>query len=316
MFLYFVITEQCNLFCPFCIRGTKKSFFMDCKTFSTIIQANDFSKDTILLTGGEPTLHEELPQFLKMASERAAHVVLCSNGTSHVDFAASNFAIQLSLDGTRKIHDAIRGSGSFQKCLDSFSFYRKKGVPVTLSSTVCPQNVRHMASLCRLINRLNPVYWKVSLDQNDWMNPKGVGIERWNRLVDQLLGLCTCHLSIQRMFAFPAMDKIKDFKGKNPGLNCGCCTGKVYIYPDFEVFPCTCLRDFPLGNLKTESLSQILRGKGAVRFSAYSPAHSQSCKSCRYLLLCNGGCIGASYRSKGSLGHGDPRCPLQREEQR
>ena len=96
---------------------------------------------------------------------------------------------------------------------------------------------------------------------------------------------------------------------KNAIKNCGNCTHKVYIYPDLNVYSCTCLDFLPIGNLKKDNLCKILLSENSKKFINYSPKLEKTCMECKYLELCNGGCIGTAFKAHREFGHGDPRCP-------
>lgn len=80
-----------------------------------------------------------------------------------------------------------------------------------------------------------------------------------------------------------------------------------------SVYPCTCLTDFCLGNLKLLPLSRILKSDLALKFANYTLLPDSNCNSCEYLKYCNGGCIGMSYHYFYKIGYGDPRCPKLRD---
>ena len=94
--------------------------------------------------------------------------------------------------------------------------------------------------------------------------------------------------------------------------NCGSGRDKLYVYPDFNVYSCTCLTDFCLGNLKKNALEEILMGEGIRLFSEYKIGSDVICGECKYFAFCKGGCIGMSYHYFGTIGKGDIRCPILR----
>ena len=64
MQLYLLVNEKCNLKCGFCIRGKGIQEQLDIKKFKDVLEINDFSKYTIMISGGEPSLFDELPQLI------------------------------------------------------------------------------------------------------------------------------------------------------------------------------------------------------------------------------------------------------------
>lgn len=81
------ITSACNLDCPICYVHNKNdnAFHMGIEDFKKIVEhlQNDHGGelDIVNLTGGEPTLHPRLPEFLELAQAAGIHrVTVCSNG--------------------------------------------------------------------------------------------------------------------------------------------------------------------------------------------------------------------------------------------
>ncbi|MBD3262637.1 MAG: radical SAM protein, partial [Candidatus Altiarchaeales archaeon] len=59
-----LVTSACNMQCPHCCRGESGTAFMSMPTFRKAIEfANDTEEGSLVLSGGEPTLH---PKFMDM----------------------------------------------------------------------------------------------------------------------------------------------------------------------------------------------------------------------------------------------------------
>ena len=67
MQMYLLLTETCNLNCGFCIRGRKReNSYLNLNDLKKVIKSNDFSKYHLMLTGGEPSLHPDLPEIIDL----------------------------------------------------------------------------------------------------------------------------------------------------------------------------------------------------------------------------------------------------------
>jgi len=79
-----LFTPGCNLRCPFChnwqIVVDPKPPFLNEETALKILESRKKFVDAVVVTGGEPTLHKELPKFLKKLKERGFAVKLDTNG--------------------------------------------------------------------------------------------------------------------------------------------------------------------------------------------------------------------------------------------
>jgi pyruvate formate lyase activating enzyme len=79
-----LFTPGCNLRCPFChnwrIVVDPKPPFLNEETALKILEERKKYIDAVVVTGGEPTIHKELPKFLKKLKDRGFSVKLDTNG--------------------------------------------------------------------------------------------------------------------------------------------------------------------------------------------------------------------------------------------
>jgi len=79
-----LFTPGCNLRCPFChnwrIVVDPKPPFLNEEAALKILEERKKYVDAVVVTGGEPTIHKELPKFLKKMKERGFSVKLDTNG--------------------------------------------------------------------------------------------------------------------------------------------------------------------------------------------------------------------------------------------
>lgn len=80
-----VFTLGCNLRCPFChnpdlVLQTAKEIPED--EVLTYLASRQDKLDAVVITGGEPTLHSDLDEFITKVKDLGYHVKLDSNGTN------------------------------------------------------------------------------------------------------------------------------------------------------------------------------------------------------------------------------------------
>ncbi len=79
-----LFTPGCNLRCPFChnwrIVLDPKPPFLNEKKIIHIVESRKKYVDAVVVTGGEPTMHRELPTFLKKLKDKGFAVKLDTNG--------------------------------------------------------------------------------------------------------------------------------------------------------------------------------------------------------------------------------------------
>lgn len=322
MQIYLLLNTACNLSCSFCIRGKSTKCDLVQQKWKKILNSNNFSKFHLILTGGEPSLHSGLAEIIELSRSHFCSISVNTNGVKSdwiEQLHNRDIHVQISLDGTANVHNLLRAnnqSNIFSRVLETIRKLENYSISYNISTTVGTQNLDNMPELMNFLSCLRGMqYWKVSP-----LLPFGCGdfdhcipVNEWNRLVDMLVQDATVPLDIKRYFDFSLLDKYieKNSRARHRlKTNCGDVRHKLYIYPDLTVYPCTCLTDFPLGNLYDQSLSEICTSPESKRFSEYNVNPQSYCSSCKYLPFCNGGCIGMSYHFFGRLGEGDYRCPL------
>jgi pyruvate formate lyase activating enzyme len=79
-----LFTPGCNLRCPFChnwrIVIDPQPPFLNEETALNILEDRKKFVDAVVVTGGEPTIHRDLPRFLKRLREKGFLVKLDTNG--------------------------------------------------------------------------------------------------------------------------------------------------------------------------------------------------------------------------------------------
>ncbi|MEM3054715.1 MAG: anaerobic ribonucleoside-triphosphate reductase activating protein [Candidatus Bathyarchaeia archaeon] len=119
-----LFTPGCNLRCPYCynwrIVVDPKPPFLNEETALQILEKRKKYVDAVVVTGGEPTIHKELPRFLKKLKERGFAVKLDTNGFNakileeclpYVDYVALDVKTSLekySLVGAKETTELMR----------------------------------------------------------------------------------------------------------------------------------------------------------------------------------------------------------------
>ena len=324
MTIYLIITQSCTCHCSFCIRKSipnqTEMLFNDAIT--GLVKLSSFYPDaTIILTGGEPTMHSRFHDILDYACSHFKRVILNTNGTFNneireklIPLLNSNLFLQFSIDGLKPIHDSIRGVGTFDAIIQNILNLQDFSSKIMLSTTATTNSIRNIIDLSKLLLKIKFRHWKISpVHGLDVSSVELIPNDVWNCFVDEILKYCPFKVIIQKRYDINLMERMLYRINKHPellealDLNCGTGKTKFYVLPNLDILPCTCFNTV-IGNLKTLTKADIslkLRKVWDFEIPMNSP-----CYNCKYKIICHGGCIGNSIRKTGLPNMGDYTCPL------
>jgi AdoMet-dependent heme synthase len=159
-----VAPETCNLACTHCLYAasprTRNSYRVSTGELARLLAQIKTvgAKPHFMFTGGEPTLHSELYDFLETVDRQGYSFQLMTNGTRIQRESAERLAklshltkVQVSLESADpKINDSIYGAGLHQRVLKAVDVLRENDVPVTLAVTPMEVNEEGLQAVERL----------------------------------------------------------------------------------------------------------------------------------------------------------------------
>lgn len=150
---YIQVVRHCNHFCGFCSNPSTPYVH----TFETMKVLVDDLKARgyfgVILTGGEPSLHPDLPAIARYASDAGLHVRMITNGQRMADEA---FAKDMAGAGLKLVHvsvysvrpeveEKLRGvAGSLDKAFAAMENAHKYGVEVNVNCVINKLNADHL----------------------------------------------------------------------------------------------------------------------------------------------------------------------------
>jgi MoaA/NifB/PqqE/SkfB family radical SAM enzyme len=156
---------QCNNSCIFCAqadaRRDKRPF--DITKLYSFLETLDIKEQSIAIVGGEPTIHNELPELIRLIRTLGATDVTLQTNARRL--AYRNYAdslvgckidtLEISLHGsTAPMHDYhTRSEGSFRQTLRGIMNATDAKVPVVLSTTMTRSNYRHLPEMIRIASQ-------------------------------------------------------------------------------------------------------------------------------------------------------------------
>ena len=148
------ITDRCNQHCPYCFAGSGKcadssreSSLEEIESkYDLLLRLGEERPFNIQLSGGEPTVRDDLPEIIRMAKDKGfEYVQINSNGrriAEEEDYAqklrdAGASVIFMQFDGTDdEIYMKLRNEPLFDIKKRAVRNCEKAGLPVTLVPTV------------------------------------------------------------------------------------------------------------------------------------------------------------------------------------
>lgn len=213
----------------------------------------------LVLLGGEPTLHPELPDIIRDARRLGyASITVDTNGylfnaildrvtPSDVDF------FSFSLDGPdASINDRLRGKGSFDRCIDGIGRAVAAGFSVSVIYTVRRSNQEALARMPALLARLGihrffiqviGIRGRSARHAGD-TNPAAeqLGPDQWRTIVPPVARHAAERgITVTWPTVFLEDDQLFE------------CAGQVadnyFVFPNGRVYRCPLCEDFPIHGL-------------------------------------------------------------------
>ncbi len=162
---YLQVVRHCNHLCGFCSNPTTP-YTHDFDSMRVLV--DDFVARGyygIILTGGEPTLHPELPRIAGYANDQGLHVRLITNGSrlSQPDFAealadAGVRLVHVSIYSVRReVEAALRGTeDTLPKAYAAIDNAARFGIEVNINSVINKYNADHLHENVRVLVEQHP----------------------------------------------------------------------------------------------------------------------------------------------------------------
>lgn len=305
------IIHRCNLHCSHCYQEDYDAVMQYdemCRvldSYEEFINARGY-EGQINLTGGEPLLHPSFWEFARNIRSRKMRLGVLTNGTLITNETAKKLAdlhpvfVQVSLDGSKKIHDDIRGSGAFDRTIEGIDFLKHNGVRVLVSFTAMKGNVSSFKKLARECNkhRVDKLWWDrvVTDDPAVYLT------------TNEFKHLSKVSHKLKRKYPFVSNNRSLQWI---PDGQCSyqCNAGKnlLILLANGDLMACRRL-PFIIGNVRdSDSLSSIIRKSDIMKVLA-RPVFPDKCKTCVHLMRCQAGGRCITYAQTGKLDICDVNC--------
>lgn len=263
--VFFHILTRCNLTCRHCYINPDQhgDALLPIETITAWLDVfvRKTSHANLILLGGEPTLHPQLPEIVKTARRMGYQsITIDTNGYLFHDILNKisphdlDF-LSFSLDGaTPQTNDRIRGEGCFARCTAGIEQAVGRGFHTSLIFTVSRANIHELHLMPALLSRFGVERFFIQVigirgksagpDNNvttNGLQAEGLQVDRdtWLSLIPAVAREAA---DLGITVTYP-----KVFLGEDEGFECaGLVADNYFIFPNGRVYRCPLCEDYPL----------------------------------------------------------------------
>lgn len=324
------ITNHCEMNCRHCYINdaekkftiTKEQFFSALQKYIAFLNYYDLN-GRIYFTGGDPLLHNSFKNFLEEASRNGIKIAIMGNYHQLNDKNISLLKrydirfYQLSLDGTKKYHEAIRGAKTFDATIKAINLLENNGIFTIINMTLMKDNINQMIPLIKILS-------KTKLSRFDFVRVVPMGKSNKQDLIKPLyfrkLLLSLLKLESEMKQQGKKLEigkkdhlwKLLYFENNRLKINinekaygCGMGFRHLTILPNGNVLLCRKIEK-KIGNIITDDLIEIYKENKIIQ-KTHKCALIESCHGCKIEKVCRG-CPAIGYAINGDFKYKDPQC--------
>ena len=299
------ITQACNLRCLHCYEGSEhksceQPLSMD-EWRSVIEQLKALRPKRIVIIGGEPCCHRKLLEIMKCVSDFELDATLFTNATLLSDEVMGlveriGMRVKVSVYGhCAEVHDRVTGvKGSFDRMSRAVKRLTDRGVFVEAAIIIMRENQDCLSETIDRVRQLGMHYRKF-----DAIRDVFGGNQSEHAVTNRDI--------LSRVYMTKANFKItRERFIKNINRN-SCWHGKLVVTENGDVLPCVFERECVYGNVRRQSLKEILKGDEAKRCWHMDFSRVQACRDCEFRFACHD-CRPLARGATGMLDGKNPRC--------
>jgi len=294
------VTCRCNLRCAMCEIPKQGLEEMSTEELNYLIaDAASLNPNTIVFSGGEPLLREDIFGLISFANSLKINTCLTSNGVLIDEMVAKRLSssrisvVNISIEGLEEVHDSLRGKGSFLKAVKALENLSSNNIETTIAAIVSRQNYASLPYVMELAHKykIRTVKFQpfsgiflVEKDKEKFFLPGFDDLEPLKKVIEKIKNLSREYGIVINPCAY--LDNIPYYLCENrfirPSIGCAAVWHSCPISSDANVYLCWMLNHRPLGNVKVNRLSHIWNSPQHNK--ARKDALRQGCRGC--LMSC------------------------------
>ncbi len=238
LFVSWILTNRCNYSCVYChSRGNISEELTTQQALDFAGRLASLGTRSVTFTGGEPLMREDLGKIVDCCSAQNIAVILNSNGSlieERIEDVRNITMATLSLDGPQKVHDAVRGKGSFGTVMRAVDCLRAKRIKVCIGTTLSSVNLSSLDEIFRISKTGKlPVFFqpaeKYQLRNNE-LDPISPSVKEYKHAIEAIIAEKRHNIYIGNSLS--GLKHLSYWPDPHPPLKCF--GGKLFVRIDFN----------------------------------------------------------------------------------
>mmetsp|Transcript_6367 Transcript_6367/g.3606 ORF Transcript_6367/g.3606 Transcript_6367/m.3606 type:complete len:329 (-) Transcript_6367:38-1024(-) len=283
--IFFHILTKCNLKCRHCYINQKQhgTNTLSIKTINSwlTVFTKPSKENNLIILGGEPTLHPELPAAVKKARElNYTSITIDTNGYLFFDILSKVTPDEVdyfsfSLDGpTRETNDRIRGKGCFDNCIAGIKKAGLKGFNTSLIYTVSTNTIHNIKRMPELLKELkvDRFFIQVIGMRGNSVKENSLQVLRnqWEKIIPKTVEKIA-DMGIAVTYPKVYLQNYEKFECA------GVAADNYFIFPNGKVYRCPLCEDFPLHSLSFNRKNQLVKRPKINEANFFGLSISEGC---------------------------------------
>jgi len=319
------LTHRCPLQCPYCsnpLKLLKAADELDTETWLSVFsQAADLGILQVHLSGGEPTLRQDLEQFVERLASRGVYTNLITAGVNLTQERLRNLVsrgldhLQLSLQAIDPVISDKIGNykNSLAKKLDVARWVREAGLPLTINAPTHRHNIGQAPALIELALELGADRLEIAhVQYYGWAaNNKAALMPDYERVLVEAAFVAEAKTRLKGILNIDYVTPDHYAQFPKPCMG-GWAKDVLNITPEGKVLPCHAAESLGMrfDTVKDRPLAGIwYEGEAFNRFRGFDWM-KEPCRSCPRKEIDFGGCRCQAFALTGDAAATDPACSL------
>ncbi|WP_432662609.1 radical SAM protein [Wukongibacter baidiensis] len=293
--VYLDPTYLCNLECRHCMTNSSPNVDTtgEMTTSKIISIIDEFAKIGVLelsIAGGEPLCHPDIFLILEHARNIGLNVLLTTNGQTITQEIANKLVglnlseIRVSFQGAQKVHDEIAGSGSYRQTMEGAILLSDVGANPMARLTLCKGSDEELDELFNDLELAGVKHIKITTIKDSGRaslpeNQDILGFQPEDNIDVKLKALGKKYNIIVKLEDILQSEPDKNKLRYSRHMNCGAGYQTAYISPNGDVYICSALPEYSLGNLKDMSFMEVWTSLPTTKYR-------QMTHNCSHYSLC------------------------------